>query len=383
MRAGSGGVAGRTRVERILLVCGAFPPEPCGVGDYTARLGGALAEAGAEVHVLTSSRAREHADLHLHPLVEDWTASSAVRKVFAAALDRIRPDVVQVQYPGSYGRANRSLAGNLLPWWAWERGFRVATTLHEWGERKLQWKIRATLMAAGSRGLVAVTSHDARLVRSLPLVGRRPVRHVPIGANLEFERDAAGVSDLPVLAYFGFLHPLKGVTELLQATGILNGRGARFRLDLHGFFRPGEDRHHAAIRQQVQAAGLEDLVRFPGPVPADAAGAAAALREAWLGVLPFREGLSERRGSFLALGRSGLPVLTSPGPWNPDWVRDGDNVFLEPLDPARWAERIERLLASGPAGLDPVGARLRTEIACRHSWSAIAREHLEFWNSLP
>jgi glycosyltransferase involved in cell wall biosynthesis len=353
------------------------------VGDYTARLGGALVEAGAEVHVLTSSRGRGEDGLRLHPLVEDWTETSVVRKVFAAALDKIRPDVVQVQYPGSYGRANRSLAGNLLPWWTWERGFRVATTLHEWGERKLQWKIRAALMAAGSHALVAVTSHDARLVRSLPWVGRRPVRHVPIGANLEFERDAAGVSDLPVLAYFGFLHPLKGVTELLQAAQILKTRVVDFRLDLHGFFRPDDDRHHAAIGQQVRAAGLEHHVRFPGPVPADPAGAAAALRKAWLGVLPFREGLSERRGSFLALGRSGLPVLTSPGPWNPDWVRDGDNIFLEPLEPARWADRIERLLAAGPAGLDPVGARLRTEIVCRHSWSAIARDHLAFWNSLP
>jgi len=353
------------------------------VGDYTARLGGALAEAGAEVHVLTSVRAQTVEGLHLHPLVEDWTATSAVRKLFAAALDEIRPDVVQVQYPGSYGPANRSLAGNLLPWWAWERGCRVCTTLHEWGERKFQWKIRAAVMAAGSHGLVAVTSHDARLVRSLPWVGRRPVRHVPIGANLEFERDSTGVSDLPVLAYFGFLHPLKGVTELLRTAALLKSRGTRFRLDLHGFFQPETDRHHGAIRDQVRTAGLEDVVRFPGPVPADAAGAAAALREAWLGVLPFREGLSERRGSFLALGRSGLPVLTSPGPWNPEWVRDGENVFLEPLEPARWADRIERLLAAGPAGLDPVGSRLRTEIVCRHSWSAIARDHLAFWNSLP
>ncbi len=368
---------------RILLVCGAFPPQPCGVGDYTARLGSALAHAGIEVHVLSSELALPVEGIHVHPLVADWTRTASVRKVFSEALDKIRPDMVQVQYPGSFGPGNRSLAGNLLPWWAWERGCRVATTLHEWGERKLQWKVRAALMAAGSHALVAVTSHDARLVRSLPWVGRRPVRHVPIGANLEFDRDVSGVTDLPVLAYFGFLHPLKGVTELLQAAALLKSRGTRFRLDLHGFFRPDTDRHHAAIREQVRSAGLDAVVRFPGPVPSDPAGAAAALREAWLGVLPFREGLSERRGSFLALGRSGLPMLTSPGPWNPEWVREGDNVFLEPLDPTRWADRIERLLAAGPAGLDPVGVRLRTEIVCRHSWSAIARDHIAFWNSLP
>lgn len=367
--------------RRALLVCGAFAPEPCGVGDYTSRLAAHLAEQGCEVHVLTSTRAEPQPGIHVHARVVDWKANEDVRAVLDEVMGGIRPNVVQIQYPGSYGAANRALAGNLLPKWVRATGVRVCTTLHEWGERKLQWKLRAGFMALSSDALVAVTSHDAHILRRVPLVGRRVVRHIPIGANLEFDRLPAQRGDVPVLGYFGFLHPLKGVSELVDAAALLRDRGVAYRLDLHGHFHPDRDSHHASIRAQVDAARLGDHVRFPGPVPADAAGAAEAFRETTIGVLPFREGVSERRGSFLALGQAGFPILTSPGIWQPEWLRDGANVFLERLEPSAWADRIEHLLSNRDA-LPPVGTRLRSEIVNRHSWSAIAREHVQLWGTL-
>ena len=76
-----------------------------------------------------------------------------------------------------------------------------------------------------------------------------------------------------------------------------------------------------------------------------------------------------------------MPVLTSPGPWQPEWVRDGENVFLEPLDPKGWADRIEALIGQREK-LDAVGGRLRTEIVRRHSWERIAKEHLKLWKEI-
>lgn len=370
-----------TKLRKAMLVCGAFAPEPCGVGDYTGRLASSLEEEGCEVHVLTSTKARSMGGFRVHAAIDDWTDLRETRRKVLELVDGIRPDVVQVQYPGSFGPANRSLAGNLLPLWIRSRGVRVCTTLHEWGERKLQWRLRAAFMALGSDALVAVTSSDARLLAALPIVGRRPVRHVPIGSNLDFGYETAPVAGVPVLAYFGFLHPLKGVRELVETAAALRRRGVGFRLDLHGHFHPEQDSHHAEIRSQVEAAGLGESVRFPGPVPSDPKGASESFRDAVLGVLPFREGVSERRGSFLALGQAGIPVLTSPGPWRPEWLRDGENVFLEPLEAPRWAERIEHLLANRDA-LSPVGARLKTEIVKRHAWPAVARAHLDLWSEL-
>lgn len=369
------------KAPRVLLVCGAFSPEACGVGDYTRRLALELAAQGADVHVLTSTRAGRERGIRIHAVVEEWTRTAQVKVRLERVLDAVKPDVVQIQYPGSYGHANRAVAGNLLPQWVRSRGFKVVTTLHEWGERSLRWRLRAGFMSWRSHAVVAVTSHDAARLASLPMFARRNVRHIAIGANLEFDRSPAPRSPDPVFAFFGFLHPLKGLEELLDAASLLRPLLPHFRLDLHGHYHPDSDRHHAAIRDQVRRLDLVDSVRFPGPVPSDAEGASRAFQEAWLGVLPFREGVSERRGSFLALGRSGLPVLTSPGPWQPDWLRDGENSFLEPLVPSRWASRLAQLSAR-PERLEEVGERLKAEIVERHSWGAIASRHRAFWKEL-
>ena len=366
------------KTPRVLLVCGVFSPERCGVGDYTRRLASELGTQGADVHVWSSKGAVESEGVHVHADVDGWTDTLLVRRRFEEVLREVRPDVVQIQYPGSYGKANRSVAGNLLPHWARTRGFRVFTTLHEWGERSLLWRLRASLMVSRSHGVVAVTSPDARILARRPRLGSARVRHIPLGPNLEFDRIQQARSAIPVLAFFGFLDPLKGLEELLEVAASLRVRGQAFRLDLHGRYEPASCAHHAAIRAQVQRLGLDGVVRFAGPLPGDPQEAARALSETWLGVLPFREGISERRSSFLVLGRAGIPVLTSPGRWQPDWLEDSENVFLEPLSPEGWADRIARL-CEDPARLDGVGSRLRSEILGRHDWAFAARGHLDFW----
>ncbi|MCB9497256.1 MAG: glycosyltransferase family 4 protein [Fibrobacteria bacterium] len=341
----------------------------------------ALAEEGVDVHVLTSRNAGPVPGCTIHAVVEDWSHRSPVRRQIEDVLKSVRPDVVQIQYPASYGTANRSIVGNLLPYWVKGEGRLVCTTLHEWGERALKWKIRAAFMGMNSDAVVSVTSIDASLLTRMRWIGGRKVHHIPIGANLEFDRISGSQTDLPVLSYFGFLHPLKGVGELLEAARLLHGKGIRFRLDLHGHFHPESDAHHASILEKVESAGLNAVVRFPGPVPSDPEGASEAFHDSWLGVLPFREGLSERRGSFLALGRAGLPILTSPGPWCPSWVVDGRHAFLEPLVPQAWAQRLEALLSLGLDRLDGVGTELRREILDRHAWRQIAKQHVALWES--
>ncbi len=43
--------------QEVLLVTGCAPPEPCGVGDYTARLSAALRRQGvaAELHLVSAA----------------------------------------------------------------------------------------------------------------------------------------------------------------------------------------------------------------------------------------------------------------------------------------------------------------------------------------
>lgn len=364
------------RPAPIVLVTGAQPPRLCGVGDYTASLAAALRTRGLDTRIQTGLDAFPAPGTE--PLVADWDHPVAALTTLARHWRRERPAAVHVQYPGSFGEANRSPAGNLLPGLARAMGIPVVVTLHEYLERSPAWRARALPMALTADRVVAVTASDAAHLDRLPGLRGRVV-HAPIAASLVFERVFPTVSPTLRLAYFGFLHPLKGTSELIEAVGLARALGADASLDLFGHFQP-DDPHHAALAAHADSTA-PGAIRFRGSVPADPAGAAEAFAEVDLAVMPFREGVSERRSSFLTFGWAGFPVLTSPGPWAPSWLRDDENCLLEPLTPRGWAARLARLARERP-DLGPLGLALRREVRSRHAWDAIAAIHHRIYGDI-
>src|SRR5437016_4177012 len=75
-------------------------------------------------------------------------------------------------------------------------------------------------------------------------------------------------------------------------------------------------------------------------------GALAFYHLATVAALPSRmEGLSQALLEAMALG---LPVVASDAGGNPEMVRSGETgLLVRPLDPAAWAEALERLLGDG------------------------------------
>ncbi len=150
---------------RILFVTGEYPAMQGGVGDYTRRLGQALGQLGADVHVLT------HADAggdHLRapsaayePTVHAVMTSTgwALWGYTLHAIRELQPDIVHIQYQSAaYGlRA----AVNLLPWRrAGCAGGRQGT---------------AAARAFGAPPCTLTTFHDLRFPYLFPKAG--PLRH--------------------------------------------------------------------------------------------------------------------------------------------------------------------------------------------------------------
>jgi glycosyltransferase involved in cell wall biosynthesis len=97
-------------------------------------------------------------------------------------------------------------------------------------------------------------------------------------------------------------------------------------------------------------------------------------------VLPYRDGVSFRRGTLhacLAHGRA--LVTTRPAVPLPE-VRDGENMLLvQPRDPEGLAEAVTRL--SAHAGVPALRARLEAgaaALAAEFAWELIARRTLIF-----
>lgn len=107
-------------MTRVLMVSGSWPPQVCGVGDYTERLCRELEQGGVDVvRFADDGLARPY-------------SPNAVRRA-----DEADCDVVHVQYPtAGYGR---SLTPSALP--AGIRSKPVVVTLHEYSV--FRWYRRA------------------------------------------------------------------------------------------------------------------------------------------------------------------------------------------------------------------------------------------------
>jgi len=139
---------------KVCLISGEYPPMQGGVGDYTHKLGEALATLGIEVSVVTSARARRQeaskqqaagspppASCLVHPLIEKWDWD-CWRRITSIAHDR-GAEILHIQYQAAAFGMHPAI--NLLPW---------------------------RLRLSRERPATAVTFHDLRVPYLFPKAGR-------------------------------------------------------------------------------------------------------------------------------------------------------------------------------------------------------------------
>lgn len=385
---------------RIVLLSAEYPPDPGGIGDYTRQLGLALLGRGLAVEVLTGGLPADRPLLppcHTLALPRwDWRCWEVV----SAALRRLAPDVLHIQYQtGAYAM---NPAVNLLPWFLGRQPTRplVVVTAHDllepylWPKagRARRWVTRRLLADADA----AIVTNQQDLTLAADRLGTRAVL-IPIGSNIAvapppgYDREAWRVRlglgpGQTLLAYFGMISRSKGIETLLEA---LEQLPSSVRLLLIGGPSPApHDQTYAAdIRQRIVAHGLEAQVALTGHCPEPEVSAHLLAADAV--ALPFADGATFRRGSLLAALAHGRPVVTTspPGPGLgapqasvPELV-DGAHVLLvQPGDATGLAAALGRLLVS-PALCERLSVAGRI-LAQQFAWETIAARHQQLYETL-
>lgn len=380
---------------RACLVTAEYPPQQGGVGDYTRELAAALQRQGVDAVVLTGGAPGPEDAAGPTPVVRPIdTWGWRCWRGLDAAIRALAPQVVHIQYQAAAYGLHPAI--NLWPRFSpWRRA--TAVTFHDLRVPYLfpkagPLRFRAVLELARASGQAIVTN-----VEDCVLLGphlRQPPALIPIGANIQpapppgYDRSAwraqAGVGEQEtVLAYFGFLNESKGAEELVLALARLRRRGLPVTLWLIGGQVGASDPTNAAYLAQVQqliaAQGMEPYVRWTGFTAA--AEVSANLLAADLCVLPFRDGVSFRRGSLMAALAHGLPVVSTLPRLELSQVHDGENMALvPPHDDAALAERIALLAVDLPARRRlAAGARA---LARLFDWDQIAARTVEVYEAL-
>ncbi|MEA2227797.1 MAG: hypothetical protein QOF04_1427, partial [Solirubrobacteraceae bacterium] len=172
--------------------------------------------------------------------------------------------------------------------------------------------------------------------------------------------------DVPVVLFFGLLRPYKGIDVLLDAWRALAPDAELWivgmpRMDI------------AALRAQAPPS-----VRWVPRFVADDE-VAAYFRRADLVVLPYRE-IDQSGVLFTALG-AGTPLVLSAVGGFPEVAAHGAAELVAPGDAASLHATLQRLLGD-PAARERLAAGARRAAAERYGWDAIARRHLELYDTL-
>jgi glycosyltransferase involved in cell wall biosynthesis len=269
-------------------------------------------------------------------------------------------------------------------------------SLKEWGQRRGVWDREDGFLLTGSDALITTnTPIEAALTERLPGLATR-LHRAPLVANIDLApvdhkeaRDEVRSwygwpPETPVVAYFGFLHPVKGIENLLKAHRKVLEDHPQARLLLVGGAESlalGEEAawYWNELHALVTELGLDEAVAMTGYVPEEEV--SWLLSGADLGVLPFNHGVTLKSGTLLTLLAHGLPVVaTRSDPPEPE-LADGRLVRLvERRDISGLAATLSGLLTDASQRARLVEA---ARAYCRRlSWPATAERHAEVYEAV-
>jgi glycosyltransferase involved in cell wall biosynthesis len=322
---------------KVGLICGSWPPERCGVADYSRQLALALGRQGVDVVELDSRSA----------------ASGAARQ---------RMDIAHIQVPAvGFDRFGKF---SLLPF---RVGSRRVVTLHEYSIFSLLRRASVLPFALLDARIFTNEVERDSYASAVPLrTGRDLIIH--IGSNIPRGSSAERIARS--ICTFGLIMPGKGLEQFLQLAEILKTR-AEYQLSIIGAAPAHSQDYAETIIARARALGIDVLLdRSPDEV-------AQALAQHQFTYQPFPDGASVKRGSLIAGMVNGAVALSTFGRMTPEWMKD---LVLEARSPEEAAEIVEKLSAD-ESRLSLL--RSRTEESARmFDWDGIAQRHVELYDSL-
>jgi glycosyltransferase involved in cell wall biosynthesis len=330
----------------VVLITGSYPPDICGVADYTERLYECLKEADIGVFVYTG---------------KPWELRNAAR--VNRELSAMSADIYHIQYPATgYGwKLGPQLLSLLRP---------LVVTIHECSQGHILRQLSLLLFTVRARKIIFTNDYERRYAtRFAPWIKKRSTL-IPIGNNVPLAstiEKAAG----KVVTCFSLIRPLKGIEQVLEMARIFKAKASAFSVRVVGTVLPGNEEYYAQLRDRSRDLPIEWCLGLEGP------SLSYALAKTEVAYLPFPDGASERRSSLIAMLANGAAVITTRGLHTPI---DLNNVVLFADSADEAVLLVESVFGDDASRTSLQRAALKH--AVKYSWTTIRDEHLAVYDEL-
>jgi glycosyltransferase involved in cell wall biosynthesis len=334
------------RTKKIILITGSYPPNHCGVGDYTSKLFECLKETE-----------KFHVDLFYK---SDWGLKYYFK--YLRELFKAKSDVLHFQYPTEgYGYS-------MLPLMLFISLFRKNTvvTIHELSSRNRLAYVYTQLLVFFSKRVIVSNSLEEKHARRFVFKSEK-VSVIPIASNIQKSNFAEiEFKEREIdLAYFGHIRPIKGIESFLYTISLF-----KRKLNVQLIGQVLEKYVNFFEEINVKADKLNVLM----VVNKDENEVADILAKVKIVYLPFPDGISNRRGTLLAGIQNGCVVVSTKSTILE--FNDFFEKYCYLVDTNEEAVVIIEKLLNGE-----IYPKEQTQIKYVFSWDNVISEHLKIYNN--
>jgi glycosyltransferase involved in cell wall biosynthesis len=288
----------------------------------------------------------------------DWSMKNFFR--YVGEVRRHKPDVIYLQYPTEgygYSLLPQLLASPLI-------GARRVVNLHEFKSKSAKGKFAILLFFLFGCSIVYTNQEEHVFATSiLPRVLHRSSTVIRIGSNIPFQ---VGDNSHFFAVQFGLIRPKKGIECYIEVVRALRSAGLDRPLAFVGAIPANYVDYARSILITLQELGVELFVDLaPDQV-------ATVLATSRFCVLPFDDGISERRGSVLAAMGNGCVVVGKQGQNKASDIFRNSVLYVDDL-----AQVAAVMMATPEARLSSLRDSAR-QFARQRDWQVLVRMHLNF-----
>lgn len=337
-----------------VIVTGSYPPDVCGVGDYTKCI---LESEYATIHKWSLYYSQ---NWNLNSL---WSKLREIKKL-AGMRD------IYIEYP-TEGYGNSPLPYILAIVFSLFFKNRTIMVFHECNMRTFKSRCAIYLVLLLVNRIIFTNNYHKQIfcnkVRSLT----RKCKVVKIFSNIPQVNEIKSIPNRKFdIAIFGHVRESKGINDFIKVIEQLKHKGYTFKPVILGQVPKGHEDYFHYVKHKCEELGIELLVNL------SLEEVAKTLNECKLMLYFFKDGLSEKRGSFLASALNGALICSNNGVYTTDKMRqsffiiDKDSIF----------DTVVKILTSSDTRLcnyqEKVLKYVENEIP--HSWNEVAYEYTKW-----